>query len=444
VPQSKYAFISFASADAELAHRAVDSLERAGVHCWIADRDITMGASYPAAITAAIRGSDAFLLLLSETANGSPHVLREVELAFTTRRPILPVCIAGVKPSADLQYFLSTSQWLDAGNRFDQDDLAKIAPVLRQLLERGRFSGDLTGRSRRWVRVAAAAALVAAVLAAGIIWFRNRLAPTTPAAVSAVTATSPTPKGPETAPASATTPAAPPASGAATTARPAVKINPRDGQTYVWIAPGRFVMGCSPGDPGCDDDEKPPHAVEITRGYWLARTEVTVAQFRKASPGRAATTGETGDVPITGVDWSEAKAYCTRVGGRLPTEAEWEYAARAGEQSRYYGNLSAVAWFDDNSDGRPHPVATKTPNAFGLHDMLGNVSEWVLDRYYNAYDDSSDPLTPDQPLAGNASGVARGGSWISEAKSARVSRRLSMPPDAQEPHIGFRCAVNRL
>lgn len=446
----KYAFLSFASADVELAHRAVESLERAGVPCWIADRDITMGSSYPAAITAAIKGSGAFLLLLTDASNGSPHVLREVELAFTARRPILPVCIAGVRPSSDLQYFLSTSQWLDAGRTFDQEDLAKIEPVLRQMIERGRFSGDLNGGSRQWLRYAVAAALVVAVSAAGINWLRQRPAPT-PAAASRASA--PSPSAPASAPPPTTTtstapeaatPTAPATTAASRSTAPTVKVNPRDGQSYVWIAPGRFVMGCSSGDPACDDDEKPAHAVEITRGYWLASTEVTTAQFRKTSAASSAPNGAAGNVPVTRVDWSEAKAYCARVGGRLPTEAEWEYAARAGEQTRYYGNLNAIAWFDDNSDGRPHPVGGKTPNAFGLHDMLGNVSEWVLDRYYNTYDDASDPLSPDQPLAGNASGVARGGSWISEAAGARVSRRLSMPPDAQEPHIGFRCAANRL
>ena len=76
--------------------------------------------------------------------------------------------------------------------------------------------------------------------------------------------------------------------------------------------------------------------------------------------------------------------------------------------------------------------------------MLGNVSEWVLDRYYNAYDDTSDPQAPDQPLAGNASAVARGGSWISDATGARVSRRLELPPDASEPHVGLRCALDRI
>jgi formylglycine-generating enzyme required for sulfatase activity len=426
VPESPFVFISFASADADLAHRAVATLERAGIRCWIADRDIRMAASYPAAITAAIKGSGALLLLLTEHANGSPHVQREVELAFTSRRPILPVRIAGVMPSSDLQYFLSASQWLDAGTAFDDEDLTKIEPVLKDLLQGRRFSGEITAGWPPWMRPVVGAALVVVAAAGAWLWFNHRPRATElPAGQPGRAAVESPP--PENVPTVAINPT--PAPAAAGTNRPASKVNPRDGQTYLWIPPGRFVMGCSDGDPACESDEKPTHDVQITRGFWLARSEVTDGQST---------------MPQTAVTWAAAKAYCSRIGGRLPTEAEWEYAARAGSRSRYYGTPDAIAWFAANSDERAHPVATKTPNAFGLYDMLGNVSEWVVDRYYNAYDDSSDPLKPDQPLAGNASGVARGGSWTSEATGVRVSRRLEVPPDATEPHIGFRCALDSL
>jgi formylglycine-generating enzyme required for sulfatase activity len=247
-------------------------------------------------------------------------------------------------------------------------------------------------------------------------------------------------------------PAAVPTAPAATGAEPAeatpavkVQVNPRDGQAYVFIPPGRFVMGCSDGDPACAEDEKPPHAVNVTRGFWLARTEVTETQYAKVVPSRSAPGAKSdGNRPVTGVSWAAANAYCSAVGGRLPTEAEWEYAARAGTSTRYYDSPTAVAWFTDNSDGSPQPVGMKAPNAFGLHDMLGNVSEWVRDRYYSAYDDTSDPFAVEEPLAGNASGVARGGSWVSEADGVRSSRRLEMLPDAEEPHIGFRCASDQL
>ena len=407
-----------------------------------------MGASYPAAITAAIKDSGALLLLLTDAANASPHVLREVELAFTARRPLLPVCIGGIKPSPDLQYFLSTSQWLDTGRTFDLDDLAKIEPVLRDLVEHGRSGGAGSGPWTRWRPAAAAIVLTVVVAAAALIWsiwFRSEPLSTQETASNS-SGTSALPVTPEPLPPATGAPAATPAAAPAPDGRPTTKVNPRDGQSYVWIAPGRFVMGCSPGDPACADDEKPAHVVVIARGYWLGRTEVTAAQFLKTGSEQRSkpSTDEAAGMPITGVDWSEAKAYCTRVGGRLPTEAEWEYAARAGETTRYYGELTAIAWFADNSGERPRPVGTRTPNAFGLYDMLGNVSEWVLDRYYNAYDDTSDPQAPDQPLAGNASAVARGGSWISDATGARVSRRLELPPDASEPHVGLRCALDRI
>ena len=227
-------------------------------------------------------------------------------------------------------------------------------------------------------------------------------------------------------------------------AGPASKVNPRDGDTYVWISPGRFVMGCSSGDPACDKDEAPSRSVEIPRGFWLGRTEVTAPSYRARGVRTKKAVATSDALPVTAVSWAAAKAYCEAIGGRLPTEAEWEYAARAGATTRHYASLPSIAWFSDNSGEAPQAVGKKAPNGFGLHDMLGNVSEWVLDRYYNAYDETSDPIDVEQPLAGNASAVARGGSWTSEADGVRVSRRLAVPPDAEEPHIGFRCAIDGL
>jgi formylglycine-generating enzyme required for sulfatase activity len=380
----RHVFISFASSDAALAHHAVRSLEQSGLRCWFSDRDIEPANSYPAAITDAVKRSGAVLLLLTDASNQSPHVVREIELAFTARRPILPVRIGGATPSPDLQYFLSRSQWLDVGASLDEAELARVESRLRTLLRDGR---PVIG-APSWRRIAA----VAAIAAVGVAAFGNRNQQ------RARDATADT-----------------------------VKVNVKDGESYVWIPPGRFIMGCSTGDPACEEDEKPTHTVEIRQGFWLARTERSVD-----------------GLPVTGVSWAAAKSYCASIGGRLPTEAEWEYAARAGTSTRYYDSLPQVAWFSANSGDGPQKVGGKTPNAFGLHDMLGNVSEWVLDRYYNAYDETSDPADVEEPLAGNASGVARGGSWVSDADGVRVSRRLQMEPDAEEPHIGVRCAVDRL
>jgi formylglycine-generating enzyme required for sulfatase activity len=405
---NRFVFISFASVDAPLVHRLVASLEPAGVRCWFSERDIEPAASYPAAITDAVKRSGAVLLLLTAAANQSPHVTREIELAFSARRPILPVRIAGAVPSSDLQYFLSRSQWLDAGAALDDAEVKAIEARLAELLRSGpSIGGVVVDGGRRWLQIAAGAlAIVAVVL--GVLFWRD---------------------GNTASPDQALTPPGKPPGVPAVTGTNGVKTNPRDGQAYVWIPAGTFTMGCSNGDPACEDDEKPPHVVEIPRGFWLARTEAP----EKGSK-----------LPEVEVSWTAARSRCESVGGRLPTEAEWEYAARAGTSTRYYGSLPVIAWYEDNSDEQRHDVGGKAANAFGLHDMLGNVSEWVLDRYYSEYYDDSDPIDVDLPLAANATGVARGGSWVSDAAGVRVSGRLEMEIDAEQPNIGFRCAVDAL
>ena len=130
------------------------------------------------------------------------------------------------------------------------------------------------------------------------------------------------------------------------------------------------------------------------------------------------------------------------MGGRLPTEAEWEYAARAGNPQPYYGPISQIAWYANNSDNAPHSVGKKQPNAFGLYDMLGNVAEWALDRYFDKYSFDSVATGPgvEQPLASNAWAVARGGFWESAAEGLRVSHRMAQEKEGDQIPIGFRCA----
>jgi formylglycine-generating enzyme required for sulfatase activity len=219
--------------------------------------------------------------------------------------------------------------------------------------------------------------------------------------------------------------------------RPRTRINKADGQTYVWIPPGEFVMGCSPGDPACDPDELPPHPVRV-QGFWLAQTELTGAQYRRAMAGGDARLTAP-DEPVAGMNWNAAKAYCARVGGRLPAEPEWEYAARGGTTTRAYGRLDAIGWHRGNSSDEVHPVAQLKPNAFNLYDMLGNVHEWVLDRYFNRYDDSGGE-TIVEPTAPNALATVRGGAWTTVPGNLRVSMRLARDPESGDANIGVRCA----
>jgi formylglycine-generating enzyme required for sulfatase activity len=440
-------FISYASEDATIADRIRTRLEQSGVGCWIAPRDIEAGTSFPAAITAAIRSCDAQLLLLTAQANASRHVLSEVELAFNAGKPILAVLVGKVTPSPDLQYFISTSHWFDAASSFDDDDLAKLKVDLEKLLAGERLRVEREGtRPRSWWRdrrvIGGAAAAV--LLVAGAIYFAAE--PPPPARAPERPAATPKVEAPIAAPVAAP-PAAPPGAPPAAEPVPGAsvpaarsRVNAADGQTYAWIPPGSFAMGCSTGDGDCEPDELPVHTVRIRRGFWLSRTEVTNAQYAKRMKATQRAEGATDADPAVGMDWREAKAYCSAIGGRLPTEAEWEYAARAGSRERYYDTLSAAAWFEANSDDRSHPVGQKAPNAFGLHDMLGNVYEWVLDRYYNKYDDTTAEI--EEPLAPNASGVARGGAWHSRAQDLRVSNRYGIPTDYADANVGVRCAMN--
>jgi len=426
-------FISYASEDASVAERVRTGLEQAGVACWIAPRDIEPGTSFPAAITAAIQASSAQVLLLTAEANVSRHVLSEVELAFNAGKPILAVLVGKVTPSADLQYFISTTHWFDAEASFDDDDLVKLKVDLDKLLAGERVRLD-ERRRRNWRRTAMAAAAVVALLGiAAVIYFPSRRASPGPAPSPTLT---PPPSAPVV---PAPTPATPaPATPVAPAAR--TKVNAADGQTYAWIPPGSFAMGCSAGDGDCAPDELPVHTVRIRRGFWLSRTEVTNAQYEKRMTGTERLQGATGSHPVVGMSRVEAKAYCAKIGGRLPTEAEWEYAARGGSRERYYDTLSEIAWFEANSGDHSHPVGEKAPNAYGLYDMLGNVYEWVLDRYYNKYDDTTDEI--EEPLPGNSSAVTRGGAWHSDAKNVRVSNREDVPRDYADLDTGFRCALN--
>jgi formylglycine-generating enzyme required for sulfatase activity len=432
-------FISYASENAPVAERIRTGLEQAGVACWIAPRDIEPGTSFPAAITAAIQSCGAQVLLLTPESNASRHVLSEVELAFNAGKPILAILVGKVTPSSDLQYFISTSHWFDAETSFDDDDLAKLKVDLEKLLAGERVRLDVQ-KHQAWKRSAIVAASVVAVLGVAAVLFLSSR-PTT-SGPPAGPIGSPTPVTPAPAPTSAgpvmPSPAPSPAASPTPTSRS--KLNPADGQTYVWIPPGSFAMGCSSGDGDCQPDELPVHTVRVRTGFWLARTEVTNAQYEKWMKGTERLQGATGAHPAVGMSRLDAKAYCARIGGRLPTEAEWEYAARAGSRERYYDTLSAIAWFENNSDDHSHPVAQKTPNAFGLYDMLGNVYEWVLDRYYNKYDDTTDEI--EEPLPPNSSAVRRGGAWHSEAKSVRVSNRADVPQDYADLDTGVRCAMN--
>lgn len=216
------------------------------------------------------------------------------------------------------------------------------------------------------------------------------------------------------------------------------KVNAKDGLTYVWIAPGTFQMGCSNGDTKCEKDEKPVHTVKLTQGFWIGQTLVTQAAYQKVIGSNPSTfKGE--KLPVDTVSFDDATAYCTKVGMRLPTEAEYEFAARGGSAAARYAPLDEIAWYSANSMGKTHEVAQKKPNAYGLYDMLGNLWVWTAD-WFGLYTNAA-ATDPKGPATGPA-GVSRGGSWRNDASRIRVSARLTDGRANAFFEYGIRCAAN--
>ena len=214
-----------------------------------------------------------------------------------------------------------------------------------------------------------------------------------------------------------------------------------DGIEFVWVPAGEFRMGSTSEE--ADHDEQPLTRVRISRGYWLGKYEVTQGQWQAVMGSNPSEFDECGpNCPVENVLWDDVQEFIrklnARAGGnryRLPTEAEWEYAARAGTTGDRYGNLDAIAWYEDNSGRRTHPVGRKAPNAWGLHDMLGNVWEWVED-WYGDYPGGTvtDPT-------GSGSGwvrMLRGGSWVNIAGYCRASDRTLILPGDRLSYLGFR------
>ena len=227
-----------------------------------------------------------------------------------------------------------------------------------------------------------------------------------------------------------------------------VRENSKDGLKYVWIAPGTFMMGCSPGDDECSDEEKPAHQVTISKGFWMGQTDVTVGAYKryvKAARGKMPPAPDFNGrwaadaMPIVNVTWDEARDFCSWAGGRLPSEAEWEYAARAGSAEARYGKIDEITWYRNNSGNQTHAVAGKRPNSFGLFDVLGNASEWVNDWYDKNYYQHSPSQDPSGPTSGQER-VVRGGSWVNDPGDARVSGRDRGIPSARSNGDGVRCA----
>ena len=219
------------------------------------------------------------------------------------------------------------------------------------------------------------------------------------------------------------------------------------GMKFARIEPDVFIMG-SPSDEVDRKDAEAPHVVTITQPFYLGVYEVTQVEYEKVM-GSNPSKEKSPNLPVDHITWHDAVAFCEKLSAtdpkfdyRLPTEAEWEYACRAGTRTRHYwgedsdrSQIGDYAFYKANGDGKTHEVGQKRPNPWGLYDMNGNVWEWCQD--WMAPYDPAQKLDPKGPSAGDQK-VCRGGCWAYDAARCRSAERNEAPADSVHPNLGMR------
>ena len=215
------------------------------------------------------------------------------------------------------------------------------------------------------------------------------------------------------------------------------------------VPQGTFTMGCTASiDWLCTFSENPTHSVTLTQAFYMGRYEVTQGQWVAkigSNPSYFAGQSDSANRPVERVSWNTIQGYLSATGMRLPSEAEWEYACRAGTTTAFNNGSSDdatvgnIAWYNGNSGNQTHAVGGKAANALGLHDMAGNVWEWVNDWYDGSYYSVSPSTNPLGPVSGT-SRVLRGGSWYGVTDRVRSSCRNGTAPGNSYDNVGFRVA----
>jgi formylglycine-generating enzyme required for sulfatase activity len=234
---------------------------------------------------------------------------------------------------------------------------------------------------------------------------------------------------------------------------------------FVLISAGTFTIGSPASEAGRHEDET-QHSVTLTGGFYLQTTEVTQGQWQALMGSNPSSFPSCGPgCPVELVSWTDAVSFANALstveglapcydsagnvngasvysctGYRLPTEAEWEYAARAGSMQAQYSSLTSIAWYMDNSGSATHPVGRRQANAWGLYDMLGNVYEWTHDWYAADYGNGNSTVTNPVGASSGSRRVLRGGGWSNHSSYLRAAERHDYTPDIRGGFLGFRLA----
>jgi formylglycine-generating enzyme required for sulfatase activity len=217
---------------------------------------------------------------------------------------------------------------------------------------------------------------------------------------------------------------------------------------FVRIEPGTFVMGSPDDEEGRFNNEGPQTRVTLTRPFYLGKYEVTQAEWKAVMGSNPSRHAKGGRYPVEQVSWNDCQEFIRRLNERfkgkpvfrLPTEAEWECACRAGTTGARYGERLSIQWYTENAGSETHPVGQKSANAWGLHDMLGNVCEWCADAHDGKYPGGSvtDPMGP----GSGSTRIFRGGCALNQARFCRAGFRCASPRDQIHEMIGLRLAIS--
>ena len=481
-------FISYSSEDKTIGDGVCAVLEANGIRCWIAPRDVFAGSDYGETIIDAINTSQCMVLIFSKHANCSNQVLREVERAVSKGVPVMPVRIEDIALSKAMEYRISSVHWLDAFTPPLENHLKRLAIEVQTLL-RSRAEG-------RGEKSPASPSLRSTdqLPHSGAVPFMSGEAGPVAYAVggvgSAGESSESTKFGAENSPhpspgligngielsstiaalcegnaeAEDKLPLAQPIPQPLQRAMPEdawIKIVSRK---MVSIRRGVFIMGSN--EHGAS--ERPSHEVSVSP-FFMQKCLVTQRDYAKIMGSNPSNFVGNPNRPAESVSWTDAVKFCNawsradgldpiyeiledevlthfeKNGYRLPTEAEWEYACRAGSTSEFFWGDTEVeadlyAWHDGNSEDSTQAVGTKRPNPFGLYDMVGNLWEWTNDWFSMEYYGLGERDDPKGPEFGEAK-VLRGGSWFNGKAKLRSPCRLKRLPGLVDDVTGFRCVA---